>query len=158
MSINLLDLRHLRVGTKDEIKAITNIRDGQFSLCSENRVLYVFVSSGSNYVVDNNRILESDVSSESRWVASGIDLPLGYMYSFILTDWVDGDGVYTITIPDPYDMYTKKRAIIQVYDSQKTLIGVSDIRRESDGRYTLEVCKDPDCRFIGEAIIIPSCV
>ena len=88
MSINLLDLRHLRVGTKAEITAITNIRDGQFSMCTENRTLYTFVLSGASYIIDNEKVLSSSVDTNARWVYANINVPYGYVYDFDIDDWV----------------------------------------------------------------------
>lgn len=153
MSINLLDLRHLRVGTKDEISAISNIRDGQFSLCTENRTLYVFVLDGADYIIDNEKVLQSSVNENARWVYANINVPYGYVYTFDIQDWVlDGDN-YKLTVEDPNRVIQTNNTVIQTYDSTDTLVGVTNINKE-DGLYVLTTCSDPDCRFQGRVIIL----
>ena len=156
MSINLLDLRHLRVGTKEEIKAITNLRDGQFSLCNENKTLYTFVLDGEKYIIDNEKVLASNASLKSRWVYANINVPFGYSYSFDVTDWEDSEDEYKLTIQDPDKVVQTDKTIIQVYDVLNTLVGVSDISKNNEGLYVLTTCKDPDCRFQGMAVILPT--
>lgn len=157
MSINLLDLRHLRIGTKSEISSIVNIRDGQFSVCTENETIYVFVLNGSQYVIDNEKVLSSDVSSDSRWVYANINVPFGYVYEFDASDWVldDTGDNYKLTVEDRNRVIKTDKTMIQIYDSQSNLIGVTDIGKE-DGLYVLTTCSDPDNRFKGRAIIIPT--
>lgn len=156
MSINLLDLRHLRVGTKDEIKAITNIRDGQFSMCTENRTLYTFVLSGASYIIDNEKVLSSLVDTNARWVYANINVPYGYVYDFDINDWVE-DGInYTLTVEDPNSVIQTDKTMIQLYDSQSNLVGVTNIGKDSNGLYVLTTCADPDCRFKGQAVILPT--
>lgn len=156
MSINLLDLRHLRVGTKAEITAITNIRDGQFSMCTENRTLYTFVLSGASYIIDNEKVLSSSVDTNARWVYANINVPYGYVYDFDIDDWVgDGDN-YVLTIEDPNTVIQTDKTMIQLYDSQSNLVGVTNIGKDSNGLYVLTTCADPDCRFKGQAVILPT--
>lgn len=156
MSINLLDLRHLRVGTKDEIKALTNIRDGQFSMCTENRTLYTFVLSGASYIIDNEKVLSSLVDTNARWVYANINVPYGYVYDFDISDWVE-DGInYTLTVEDPNSVIQTDKTMIQLYDSQSNLVGVTNIGKDSNGLYVLTTCADPDCRFKGQAVILPT--
>lgn len=155
MSINLLDLRHLRVGTKDEIKAITNIRDGQFSMCTENRTLYTFVLSGSTYVIDNEKVLSSSVSNDARWVYANINVPFGYVYDFDKTDWVLSGNNYVLTVEDTNNVIQTDKTLIQIYDIYSNLVGVSNISK-SNGNYVLTTCADPDCSFQGRAVIIPT--
>lgn len=156
MSINLLDLRHLRVGTKAEISAITNIRDGQFSMCTDNKTLYTFVLSGASYIIDNEKVLSSAVNENSRWVYANINVPYGYVYDFDIVDWV-ADGVnYILTVEDPHTVIQTDKTMIQIYDSQSNLVGVSHIGKDNNGLYVLTTCSDPDCRFKGQAIILPT--
>lgn len=158
MSINLLDLRHLRVGTKSEIAAITNIRDGQFSMCTENRTLYTFVLSGAQYLIDNEKVLRSDVSANARWVYANINVPFGYVYDFVVRDWEEDseNDVYVLTIEDPNTVIQTDKTMIQLYDSQSNLVGVSNIGKDENGLYVLTTCTEPDGRFNGRAIIIPT--
>lgn len=156
MSINLLDLRHLRVGTKAEIIEITNIRDGQFSMCTENRTLYTFVLSGASYLIDNEKVLRSDVSQDARWVYANINVPYGYVYEFSDNDWVEDSGNYTLTVEDPNTVIQTEKTLIQIYDSQSNLVGVTNIGKDANGFYVLTTCKEPDCRFTGRAVIIPT--
>lgn len=157
MSLNLLDLRHLRVGTKAEISAITNIRDGQFSMCTENRTLYTFVLSGASYIIDNEKVLESDVSTDSRWVYANINVPFGYVYEFDLPDWVlDADDNYVLTIADPNTVIQTDKTMIQLYDTDSNVVGVTNIGKDANGLYVLTTCSDPDSRFKGHAVIIPT--
>lgn len=156
MSINLLDLRHLRVGTRAEISAITNIRDGQFSLCTENKTLYTFVLSGESYIIDNEKVLRSNVSNSSRWVYANINVPFGYVYDFDLNDWELDTDNYILTVQDPNKVIQTDKTMIQLYDSQSNLVGVTNIGKDDDGLYVLTTCAEPDCRFKGQAIIIPT--
>lgn len=155
MSINLLDLRHLRVGTKTEIKAITNIRDGQFSLCTENRMMYTFVKEGASYgTPDDIKVLSSDVSSSSRWVQVNIDSPYGGVFYFQVSDWVDGGSEYNLTLLNS-NVFNLK-ALLQVYDTYSNIVGVSNIGVDNSNNYVLTTCKIPDCRFEGKAVILPT--
>ena len=147
MSINLLDLRHLRVGTKAEITAITNIRDGQFPICTENRTLYTFVLSGASYIIDNEKVLSSSVDTNARWVYANINVPYGYVYDFDIDD---------LTVEDPNTVIQTDKTMIQLYDSQSNLVGVTNIGKDSNGLYVLTTCADPDCRFKGQAVILPT--
>ena len=156
MSINLLDLRHLRVGTKAEISAITNIRDGQFSMCTDNKTLYTFVLSGASYIIDNEKVLSSVVNENSRWVYANINVPYGYVYDFDLVDWVADGTDYVLTVEDPHTVIQTDKTMIQIYDSQSNLVGVSHIGKDNNGLYVLTTCADPDCRFKGQAIILPT--
>lgn len=156
MSINLLDLRHLRVGTKDDIIKITNIRDGQFSVCTENKTIYIFVLNGEQYTIDNERVLPSDFSENSRWVHSNINVPFGFSYNFDIDNWIDSGDTYKLTVVDDNGVIQTDKSLIQVYDSSNILVGVSDISKDGNGQFVLTTCKDPDCRFKGIAIIIPT--
>ena len=156
MSINLLDLRHLRVGTKAEISAITNIRDGQFSMCTENRTLYTFVLSGASYIIDNEKVLSSLVDTNERWVYANINVPYGYVYDFDFNDWVEDGFNYTLTVEDPNSVIQTDKTMIQLYDSQSNLVGVTNIGKDSNGLYVLTTCADPDCRFKGQGVILPT--
>lgn len=157
MSINLLDLRHLRIGTKEEISSIINIRDGQFSVCTENETIYVFVLNGSKYLIDNEKVLSSDVSSDSRWIYANANVPFGYSYEFDKNDWVldDTGDNYKLVVEDSNHVIQTDKTLIQIYDYQSNLVGVTNIGKEN-GLYVLTTCVDPDCRFKGRAIIIPT--
>ena len=153
MSINLVDLRHLRVGTKSEISAITNVRDGQFSLCTENKIMYVFVSNGASYTTDNVKVLSSAITG-AKWVSVNIDVPYGFVYTFQISDWVDNGTDYELTVLGSGQLQTK--ALIQIYDNNSNIVGVSNIGTDSSDNYILTTCKVPDCRFKGKVVLLPT--
>ena len=73
-----------------------------------------------------------------------------------MTDWEDSEDEYKLTIQDPDKVVQTDKTIIQVYDVLNTLVGVSDISKNNEGLYVLTTCKDPDCRFQGMAVILPT--
>lgn len=163
MSINSLDVRHLRADTRADVSAITNIRDGQLTECLENHVLYTFVENGSSLNIDGTKVLSSAFSNNSRWVYSGKFIAFGYSYSFDIPNFIEEDADnYSVILPldtDPTistDPLLTSKYIIQLRDSLNNLVDVTSIVIQPDNRAKLIVSKDPDCRFKGTAIFLPT--
>ena len=74
-----------------------------------------------------------------------------------MPDWVlDADDNYVLTIADPNTVIQTDKTMIQLYDTDSNVVGVTNIGKDANGLYVLTTCSDPDSRFKGHAVIIPT--